>query len=180
MSTPKEKRPKRPIVKPSRYQTTSSDEAPSKKIVNNEGEQRNITASLEADLRELRGILRENSSLSFNNNNNNTNLQTLYNTHTHIDTHIDKAQAQTSTHNQTQYQTEQIQKPHPSILTNIESHNTYPITPITQHVPVTACSSAFTNDTFLNTYNKFQVSCSNRGEQYIEDSRQTENVTEYR
>jgi len=175
MSTLKEKRPKRPIVKPSRYQTTSSDEAPSKTITNNEGEQRNITASLEADFRELRGILRENSSISYNNNN--TNLQTLHNTH------IDKAQAQTSTHNQTQYQTE-IPNPHPSVFTNIEPHNTlsYPITPITQHIPVTACSSAFTsNDTFLNnTYNKFQVSCSNRGERYIEESRQTENVTEYR
>jgi len=64
----------RHLVKPSRYQT-SSDEAPSKKIANNEGEQRNITASLDADLRELRGILRENSSFSYNNNN--TNLQTL-------------------------------------------------------------------------------------------------------
>jgi len=174
MSTPKEKRPKRPIVKPSRYQTTSSDEAPCKKITNNEGEQRNINASLEADLRELREIFRENSSLFYNNNN--TILQTIHNTHTHID----KAQTQTSTH-QTQHQTEQILNPHPSIFTNIEPHNTYPITPITQHIPVTACSFTFTsNDTFLNdTYNKFQVSYSNRDERYIE-SRQTENVTEYR
>jgi len=43
-------------------------------VFNAEGEQRNIT-SLDADLRELRGILQENSSFSYNN----TNLQTLHN-----------------------------------------------------------------------------------------------------
>lgn len=64
-------RPKRPIIKPSRYQTTSSsDETCKKKATetSNENEKRNKTFSIEDNIGELRGVLEQNSSNNIYNN----------------------------------------------------------------------------------------------------------------
>lgn len=77
-TSPKEDRPKRFIIKPSKYQITSSDEATPKKVMKSGGRERNMTITIELDIADLRRILQDNFSHTYNNN-----LQTQYISHTH-------------------------------------------------------------------------------------------------
>ncbi|XP_036144755.1 uncharacterized protein LOC118646285 [Monomorium pharaonis] len=183
MSTLNENRLKRPIVKPSRYQTTSSDEAPRrKKTGKTGGQEKDIDATMEEDIRELGGILQENSSLINNNNNNIQNTS-----ETHFNSYTYTAQAQTST------QAHQVDNQYPSvqISPNTESYAILPysVTPYTQLRSTALASSTFippNEHNVLNQYNKFQVPYSNAGEssqiteRYRAQQEQIEDETESR
>ncbi|XP_011707442.1 PREDICTED: uncharacterized protein LOC105462504 [Wasmannia auropunctata] len=121
-----------------------------------------MTMTLEEDIRELRGILEENSSHLYNTN----NLRTQQ------DPPVYKAQEQISTQPQN-YPQEQISNSYHSlqIPVNTESYSTLSCAaPSTERLLNTTRSSTFvpnqynTLDNNINTYNKFQANYPNSGE----------------
>lgn len=202
MSTsPKKDRRKRPIVKPSRYKTTSSDEAPSKRMMNSGGQQRNVTATMESDIRELRGILQQNSSLIYNNDVETPYTSNIHTTQPHTSTQIQyeprtSTQTQYEIHTSSQAQCEQSEQDnqYPSLQTSINA-NPYSTAPhcntsFTSFTPMATYNSTITSnqhnvsDSNTNTGNKFQGHFSNTGEQVRNtasyNAERVENVMENR
>jgi len=164
MSTsPKNNRPKRSIIKPLRYQTTSSDEVET----TNTGQQKGQQTGIEEDVRELREIFND----SFDNSNSKNTYDLFISPETH-NVHLHKLQEHTPTqyepsHNfhlhelQTRTQLSKtnnqytLQKPTP-----VES---YSHSSFTQYVPTT-CTTTYTSNqypTSNDTNKRFQVYSSN-------------------
>ncbi|XP_011858237.1 PREDICTED: uncharacterized protein LOC105555807 [Vollenhovia emeryi] len=162
-------RPKRPITKPSRYQTTSSDEDIPRKV----GKQdKSVTKTLESDMRDLRVILQENFSHDYNKNSQTPLLHTLDKVQPYTQT---QAQYQPhtptqvpcptiSTHNQIQYPLQtSTQTPYqPGQIQSYQCHKLY----LSQYVTHLLCMSTQNQnvtDNIINTCNKFQANFSNIG-----------------
>lgn len=172
-------RPKRPIMKPNRYQTTSSEEAPRKKTM----ESRNDKFTMENDMRELRGVLEENSSNNnyYNLSSIHTQLQTTHtyttssSTHTLSQTPYTYTTSSTHTQSQTPYAHTNSSAclqpliPHERIPQQASTHTesySFNMTP-TYIQPTSTHSSQVDNQLHtynmdINTHDKFQVQCTDR------------------
>lgn len=171
-TTLKESRPKRPIVKPSRYQTTSSEEAPFSKTSKTGGQEIDTATTMEEDMRELRGTIQDNSSTI-------NDVNTQHNLHNILTTQYNNTNSQIHNKPQTPmltstqvHQVEQIDYQYPLHTPSTSNAEPHPIsystnnTPYAQHRPTTTFIPSEHNafDNIINAYNKFQLPYSNIGE----------------
>lgn len=154
-----EDRPKRTVSKPSRYQTTSSDEAPRRKRVS----LHNTTTieNIDGDINDLRGTMED----SFTNNTKNTNYQHIplhaqYHTtpsHTNTNQHAPLHAQYHTMPSHTNTNSHELSTSNLTFLTSTNNSNTF----IHEHVnssptPTSVSTRTCMNQNSNNIYSNFQ------------------------